>query len=66
MKFCNSKWMWVLCLVPILLFVGLKLFYPQLAYLSFLGLLICPISMIIMMYFMNKEETNSKVIKNEK
>lgn len=52
----NNNWMILLCIAPILLFIALKLFFPTFAYLSLLGLLICPIAMAFMMYSMNKEK----------
>jgi len=58
--------MMALCFAPILLFISLKIFFPQFAYLSFLALLICPVSMGLMMYFARKENKcghNEKSIK---
>jgi hypothetical protein len=43
--------MMVLCFAPILLIVALNIFYPQFAYLSFLALLACPLSIGLMMIF---------------
>lgn len=56
----NSKWMIVLCFAPIILFVFLTIFFPKFIYLSVLGFLICPISMGLMMYFMNKEHNHDE------
>lgn len=57
MKKCkNNKWMIWGCVAPIFLFIALKLFFPSFAYLAFLGLLVCPISMAFMMYFMGKNK----------
>lgn len=56
----------LLCIVPIFLFILINLFFPNFAYLSLLVLLICPISMAIMMYFMNKEEKTNKDSKTKK
>lgn len=48
--------MTALCFSPIILFLILRFAYPQLAYLSFLAFLICPISMVFMMSFMGKRK----------
>ncbi len=56
MRCCkDKKWMMALCFAPILLFILLKIFFPQFAYLSFLALLICPVSMGLAVIFMGKE-----------
>ena len=47
--------MMILCCAPIILFLGLALFFPKLAYLSVFGVFICPIAMGAMMYFMHKK-----------
>ena len=60
-KTCGkSKWMMMLCFSPVILFVFLRIFFPKFIYLSALGFLICPISMGLMMYFMNKEHNHDK------
>ena len=51
----RHSWMMVLCFAPVILFVFLAMFFPKFIYLSALGFLICPLSMGLMMYFMNKE-----------
>jgi len=56
----NHKWMMVLCFAPAILFLFLIFFFPKFAYLSALGFLICPISMVLTMFFMNKEHNHSK------
>ena len=54
-KHCKRhSWMMVLCFAPVILFVFLGIFFPKFIYLSALGFLICPISMGVMMYFMDK------------
>jgi uncharacterized membrane protein YraQ (UPF0718 family) len=50
----------ILCFAPIILFVFLSIFFPKFIYLSALGFLICPVSMGLMMYFMNKEHNHDK------
>jgi len=64
----NHKWMMLLCFSPIILFVFLSFFFPKFVYLSLLGLLICPVSMGLMMYFMNKKHNHDKkpITKEEK
>ena len=52
--------MMLLCFSPIILFIFLSLFFPKFLYLSALGLLICPVSMGLMMYFMSKEHKHNK------
>ncbi len=58
MKSCksckNRSWMMALCFAPVILFIFLLTFFPNFVYLSFLGLLLCPISMGLVMYNMNK------------
>lgn len=66
MKGCkNNKWLMALCFAPILLFIPLKIFFPQFVYLTFLAFLICPISMGLMMYFMHKENKSGHNAKRE-
>jgi hypothetical protein len=59
----------VLCFIPLILFVFLAIFFPKFIYLSTFGLLICPISMGVMMLFMDKKNNCShnktKVVVNE-
>ena len=56
----------LLCFAPVILFLLLIAFFPKFAYLSALGFLICPISMGMMMYFMNKEHSHDKKAGGEK
>ena len=48
-----------LCFTPIILFVFLTIFFPKFTYLLVFGFLICPVSMGLMMYFMNKEHNHN-------
>jgi len=53
----NTAWMMSLCFAPMILFVFLTLYFPKFAYLSAIGLLICPLSMGLMIYFTNKRDS---------
>jgi len=55
-----------ICFAPILLFILLKIFFPQFAYLSFFALLSCPVSMGLMVYVFGKGDTCGHEKKNAK
>ncbi len=59
-KGCNmEKWHMLICLAPLIAIALLKFAFPTLPYLSFLIILICPLSMGLMMIFMDRKEKHN-------